>query len=204
MSSQPLRLLDREDMIQLTHLHCDVQCKFNFTYVLYSPDDCMLTVQQARNAWREVAARVAARWQHRQHKPARQPCREKHPRAPWDHNPRILGLWPAQNPMQISPQIIAGQCPARAPYLTHAGDLIWDCISSWFGRISYAHNYEFHYYFTENYNIKSIFHTTHRIKVSDNIHTIHSFNLKRETFDFAFITRQLWNLGYKVTNILQL
>ena len=69
MSSQPLRLLDREDMIQLTHLHCDVQCKFNFTYVLYPPDDCMLTVQQARHAWREVAARVAARWQHRQHKP---------------------------------------------------------------------------------------------------------------------------------------
>ena len=78
--------------------------------------------------WSRVAAR-AVRPLLGQRQSRTQPDREKHPRAsgapPEDHNPRILGLWPAQNPMQISPQIIAGQCPARAPpYLTHAGDLI--------------------------------------------------------------------------------
>ena len=55
-------------------------------------------------------------------------------------------------------------------------------------RIRAAHNYEFHYYFTENYFMKSIFHTTHHIKVSDNVL---SFDLKRETSVFVLITSSL-------------
>ena len=43
-------------------------------------------------------------------------------------------------------------------------------------RLRAAHNYEFHYHFLENYFMKSIFHTTHHIKVSDNVL---SFDLKK-------------------------
>ena len=125
----------------------------------YDPNNALITTSLPSPGSAQVDSRSGrgtsfspwAEWRHGRRGSMRQPLLGRAGPRPWETSSSIGSsswrsqpphIWPVAwpLPMQISPQIIAGQCPcpARAPpYLTHAGDLIWDCISCWFGRISY-------------------------------------------------------------------
>ena len=132
--------------------------------------------------WSRVAAR-AVRPLLGQRQSRAQPDREKHPRAsgapPEDHNPRIFGPWSAQSRAATTNANLASNYSWPVRVSGPGSSVSHACWRSYLqivshadlggSRIRAAHNYEFHYYFTENYSMISIFHTTHHIKVSDNV-----------------------------------
>ena len=118
--------------------------------------------------WSRVAAR-AVRPLLGQRQSRTQPDREKHPRAsgapPEDHNPRILGPWPARSPATTNanlasnyswPVFVSGPGSSVSHACWRSYQQIVSHADLGVSRIRAAHNYEFHYYFTEK-----LFHAIH-------------------------------------------